>query len=72
MNNHLRLLTLEEFADVLRLSPHTVRKWVHDGKIHPVRICRRLLFDPAEVDRLIAESRQERSDDLHQNLRAIQ
>jgi excisionase family DNA binding protein len=63
-----RLLTLAEFAGELRLSPHTIRKWVREGKIQPVRICRRLLFDPAEVDRLIEGSRQESPDDLRRNL----
>lgn len=66
-----RLLTLAEFADALRLSPHTIRKWVKDGKIQPIRICRRLLFHPAEVERVIAESHQESPEDLRRNLRAL-
>ena len=52
-----RLLTLVEVADLLRVSPHTVRAWVRKGKLHPVRICRRLLFDPAEVSRFVAEAK---------------
>ena len=51
-----RLLTLVEVADLLRVSPHTVRAWVRKGKLHPVRICRRLLFDPSEVSRFLAET----------------
>ena len=46
-----RLLTLIEVSDLLRVSPHTIRAWVRKGRLRPVRICRRLLFDPAEVSR---------------------
>jgi excisionase family DNA binding protein len=52
-----RLLTLAETADLLRLSPHTVRALVRKGKLRPVRICRRLLFAPDEVTRLLTEAR---------------
>ena len=58
-----RLLTLAEFADALRLSPHTIRKYVRLGKLQPVRICRRLLFAPQDVERLIEESRPENCHD---------
>lgn len=53
MNNE-RLLTLDEVADALRLSPHTIRSFVRKGKLQPVRICRRLLFRPADVEQLVA------------------
>lgn len=48
-----RLLTLLEVADMLRLSPHTIRAFVRKGKLCPVRICRRLLFRVGDVERLI-------------------
>jgi len=52
--DHLpRLLSLEETAEVLRLSTHTVRALVRKGKLHPVRITRRLLFDAADIATLI-------------------
>jgi excisionase family DNA binding protein len=51
-----RLLTLLEVAAQLRLSPHTIRAMVRRGRLHPVRICRRLLFNPADIERLVAES----------------
>ncbi len=54
--NDLRLMTLLEVADTLRLSPHTIRSFVRKGKLHPTRICRRLLFNPGDVEQLIAES----------------
>jgi len=52
-----RLLTLLEVADRLRVSPHTVRSWVRNGRLRPVRVCRRLLFEPAEVIRFLAEAK---------------
>ena len=49
-----RLLTLMEVANLLRLSAHTIRKMVRQNRLHPVRICRRLLFSPDEVTRFLA------------------
>lgn len=55
-----QLLTLLDVAEKLRVSPHTVRSWVRKGVLQPVRICRRLLFHPDAVLRLLdcCESRQ--------------
>jgi excisionase family DNA binding protein len=50
------LLTLIETADLLRISPHTVRALVRRGRLRPIRICRRLLFSQQEIARLIAEA----------------
>lgn len=55
--NTERLLTLEEVASLLRLSKHTIRAFVRDGRLVPVRICRRLLFLPADVEQLIQTKR---------------
>jgi excisionase family DNA binding protein len=49
-----KLMTLAEVADALRLSPHTIRAFVKRGRLSPVRICRRLLFRPVDVEQLIA------------------
>lgn len=48
-----RLLTLVEVSDMLRVSRHTVRSWVRQGRLKPLRICRRLLFSEQEVMRFI-------------------
>jgi excisionase family DNA binding protein len=56
-DNIPRLVTLLALAQALCVSPHTVRAWVREGKIKPVRICRRLLFHPDEVARFLAESK---------------
>jgi excisionase family DNA binding protein len=52
-----RLLTLLEVADLFRVSPHTVRKWIRAGRIRPTRLCRRLLFAPEEIARLLTETK---------------
>jgi excisionase family DNA binding protein len=51
-----QLLTLLEVSEALRVSTHTVRSWVRQGRLRPVRICRRLLFHPDEVARFLAGS----------------
>jgi predicted site-specific integrase-resolvase len=51
-----QLLTLLAVAKALCVSPHTVRSWVRQGKLHPVRICRRLLFHPDDIGRFLASA----------------
>jgi predicted site-specific integrase-resolvase len=52
-----RLVTLLTVAEMLQLSPHTIRSFVRKGRLRPVRICRRLLFDPGELQRFLEEAR---------------
>lgn len=52
-----QLLTLQAVASALCVSPHTVRSWVRQGRLRPLRLCRRLLFDSAEVARFLAEAK---------------
>jgi excisionase family DNA binding protein len=56
-DNVPQLLTLLVLAKMLCVSPHTIRAWVRQGKLRPVRICRRLLFHPDEVTRFLAETK---------------
>ena len=53
-----QLLTLLAVAKALCVSPHTVRAWVRQGKLRPVRLCRRILFHPDEISRFLDESRE--------------
>ena len=55
-----QLLTLLAVSKALCVSPHTVRSWVKKGKLCPTRICRRLLFDPAEILRFLSENSSDR------------
>ena len=52
----LCLLDLMAVAKLCSVSPHTVRKWVRQGKLRPLRICRRLLFHPDECARFLTDS----------------
>jgi excisionase family DNA binding protein len=52
-----QLLTLVALAKLLSVSTHTIRSWVRQGKLKPVRICRRLLFHPDEIARFLAEAK---------------
>jgi excisionase family DNA binding protein len=49
-------LTLLEVADMLRLSKHTIRAMVRQGRLQPVRICRRLIFSQDELVRFLTEA----------------
>ena len=48
-----RLLDVGELASRWRVSPHTIRAWVRQKRLNPTRICRRLLFAPAECERFL-------------------
>jgi uncharacterized protein YjcR len=48
-----RLMDLKELASLWRVSPHTIRAWVRQKHLNPARICRRLLFTPAECERFL-------------------
>lgn len=52
-----QLLDLQTVALRLSVSPHTVRMWVRKGRLKPVRLCRRLLFDPVELRRFVSEAK---------------
>ena len=52
-----RLLPLDAVAALLAVSSHTVRAWVRQGKLRPLRICRRLLFEPCEIARFLSDAR---------------
>jgi excisionase family DNA binding protein len=51
------LLDVEDAATVLSLSPWTIRAYIQTGKLQPVRLGRRVLLEPAEIRRLIAEGK---------------
>jgi excisionase family DNA binding protein len=51
------LLDVKAVAKLLSLSPWTIRKMLADGRLTPVRLGRRVLVEPAEVERFVSESR---------------
>jgi excisionase family DNA binding protein len=54
-----QLLTLETVAQLLALSPNTIRSFVRKGRLRPTRICRRLLFHEAEIARFVSEAQEQ-------------
>jgi len=44
-----QLLNVGDAARLLRLSPHTLYRWVVEGRVPTVRLGRRLLFDPVAL-----------------------
>jgi excisionase family DNA binding protein len=51
------LKSIEETAEALGLSPWTIRLYLRQGKIRPVRIGRRVLIEPEEIRRIVEEGR---------------
>jgi excisionase family DNA binding protein len=51
------LKSVEEAAGLLGISKWTVRSYVRDGKLKPVRLGRRVLVEEAELERLIASGK---------------
>jgi excisionase family DNA binding protein len=52
-----RLLSVEDVARLFSISVYTVRAYSTNGKLHPVRIGRRVLFEETELQRFIDQAR---------------
>jgi excisionase family DNA binding protein len=50
-------LGLKEAADAVGLSHWTLRQYVKQGKIHAIKLGRRVLIEPEELQRLIEQGR---------------
>jgi len=53
------LLSIEQAADLLGVSPWTIRKWVSTNRIRIVRLGRRVLLEQHELRRIIDAGRTE-------------
>jgi excisionase family DNA binding protein len=53
-------LGLKEAASAVGLSPWTLRGWIRCGKLRCVRLGRRVMVEPAELERLVEQGRSER------------
>jgi len=47
------LMSVSDVAEALRVSPHTVRRWIAQKKLAVVKLGTRTLFDPKEVTRFV-------------------
>jgi excisionase family DNA binding protein len=50
------LLSVEEAAEYLRISRHTLRTWMGNKKVTYVKLGRRTLFRREDLDKLIKDS----------------
>jgi excisionase family DNA binding protein len=50
-----RLLDTAEIADLLNMSPSTIRKWVHYGFIPHVKLGRAVRFKERDIEEWIQE-----------------
>jgi len=70
------LLTVPEAAQRLRLSEHSLRRWVGQRLIPYVKIGRRILFNPADPDTFIksstVEPRNPRGSEVNSHLNCCQ
>jgi excisionase family DNA binding protein len=56
------LVGVRDAAAALGLSHWTVRQYIRDGKIQAVRLGRRVLVEPSELENLVAVARAEAQD----------
>ncbi len=52
------LLSIDKAAEKLSLSSWTLRLWIRQGKLHPVRLGRRILLEEKELQRFIRDNRE--------------
>jgi excisionase family DNA binding protein len=53
-----RFLTIEDFAEALRIQPVTVRSWMHRGKLDYYKVGRLVRIDERELERVLEEGRR--------------
>lgn len=54
--------TLEEIAELFKVSKHTVYSWVKKGKLKGTKIASLLRFTPSQVEEFIKESNKDKQD----------
>lgn len=58
MNGKRLALSITNAAEILSLSPWTLRRWISSGRLKAVRLGRRVLVEPKELERLVAVGRK--------------
>jgi excisionase family DNA binding protein len=59
-----RLKNVGEAAGLLGISPWTVRGYIREGKLIPVRLGRRVLLEEAELERFVAERKIKQDEEV--------
>jgi len=55
-----RLVSIKAAAEILAISPWTVRAWVTQGKISSAKLGARRLIPESEINRLLSEAMVQR------------
>ncbi len=55
------LWNVDQVAIALAISPWTVRSYIRQRKLQPVRVGRRVLFEPAECERFLQACKDRKS-----------
>lgn len=50
------VLTVPETAKALKLSPNSIRKAIHEGRIHAIRLGRKFLIPRAELEKMLGQT----------------
>ena len=58
-----QLFDINAAAQVLSISPWTVRSYIRTGSIRPLRIGRRVLLEESELERFVSEARTDGESD---------
>jgi excisionase family DNA binding protein len=53
------LFSIKEAANKLRISPLTLRDWIYQGKLTPVKLGRRVLLTQEELERFVEEGKRQ-------------
>jgi excisionase family DNA binding protein len=51
------LLSVARTAALIGISPHTLRSWLRQRRLPHVRLGRRILFDPRDLEEFVAANR---------------
>jgi len=54
-----RKWNVEETAEAIGVSPHTIRAWLRQRRLSYLKLGRRVLVDPADVQRFLDANRIE-------------
>jgi excisionase family DNA binding protein len=60
------LWSVEKAAELLGLSPWTLRAYIRDGRLRPVRLGRRVLLEESELERFVTEGKNQNSVEITQ------
>lgn len=55
MSQQNQLLTIQDFAGALRVTPSCIRRWITERKIATVKIGRLVRIPADEIERLVAK-----------------